>query len=364
MEQVLKQLSYKKNRRARRHGSVVHIMAGGTLLLVGFAALAVDYGVLVNDRNYLQRVCDTAALSGALYLPDTASATNKAQLVVRQNRFPADINHTVTYTFPDNNHIRVQATRKRSLFFARIFGRQDAPVRAAALATGFGGTPSIAPIGITDTTYNTENPVLSGGGRQYDSAPSPVFTIRLIDHKKETLTPGEFILFDLRDQESKSPEQMQRQLQGEERINITADQIGAVDDPEATALNARSQGEHLYDGMTARFQAAAAAPWLDVDPAQGSAYSNYVGQHFDQVFNGSEPVGDGNPFRQNPRVLSMIVTRETTAPTSGTLNAPVIDLAPVYIMRMYQGATPKEVFLEYRYLPMRLSAGGKASLIE
>jgi hypothetical protein len=350
--------------RARRRGSVIHVVAGGLVLLLGCASLAVDYGILVSDKNQLQRVCDAAALAGALKLPDNSAATTQAEIVAEHNRFKADSNNTITYTFPDPKRIRVEATRKRSLFFARIFGQQEAMVRASAVATGFGGTPNIAPIGITDTTYNVENPIVSGRQRRYDSTPSPVFTIKLIDHKKETLTPGEFILLDLRDPQSKSAEHMKRQLLGEESINITVDEVGAVEETDATALNAKAQGEFLHEGMAARFQLAAGAPWLDIDPAQGTSYANYEGQHFNQVFNGTEPLGDGRPFTENPRVLSLIITRETTAPTSGTLNAPVLDLAPIYVTRMYQGASPKEVFLEYRYLPLGLIAGGKAALVE
>jgi hypothetical protein len=350
--------------RARRRGSVIHVVAGSLILLLGCASLAVDYGILVSDKNQLQRVCDAAALAGALKLPDTSKATTQAEIVAEHNRFKADSSNTISYTFPTAKRIRVEATRKRSLFFARIFGQQEAMVRASAIATGFGGTPNIAPIGITDTTFNLENPIVSGRQRRYDSTPSPVFTIKLIDHKKETLTPGEFILFDLRDPQSKSAEFMKRQLTGEENINITVDEVGAVEETDATALNARAQGEFLYEGMTTRFQLAAGTPWLDIDPAQGTSYADYEGQHFDQVFNGTEPLGDGSPFTENPRVLSLIVTRETTAPTSGILNAPVLDLAPVYVTRMYQGASPKEVFLEYRYLPLGLIAGGKAALVE
>ena len=362
----MKRKSFVNSRRARRRGSVLYLCAAALVVLLGCGALAVDYSVLVNDKNYLQRVCDAAALGGATKLTDSSAALTTAKLVAAQNSFVENADNSITYTFLDSNtKIRVEAVRKQPLFFARIFGQSSGVVRAHSLAGVAGYTPSIAPIGVTSTTYDGQNPPQnpSGSPRYYDTQPSPVFTVRLIDHKKEAFNAGEFILFDLRGPNGKSPSHMANQLAGTEAVNITpADVVGAVDPPDATALNAKSQSDFLSQGMTIRFIAAAGQPWLDIDPLQGANYFQYVGQHFDQVFNGSEPIGAGNPFFQNPRVLSLIVTDETSGATNGTLNAPVRALASVYVQRLYK--SNGDTLMDYRYLPANSGGGGSGTLLE
>lgn len=354
-------------RRSRRRGSIFYLFAASLVVLLGFGALAVDYGVLINDKNYLQRVCDAAALGGATKLTDTTAAEATARLVVKQNNFVEDAtNNSITYTFLDRNtKIQVSAERKQPLFFARVFGQFDGIVRAHSIAGVSGFTPSIAPIGITNTTYDAQNPPQNADGSQrfYDAQSSKTFTIKLIDHTKEAFGPDEFILFDLRGPNGKSPSQMARQLAGTSSVNITpADVVGAIDPPDATAVNAKSASDFLFQGMTVRFTAAAGPPWLDVDPLQGTNYSNYVGQHFDQVFDGSEPIGPGTPFFQNPRVLSLIVTDETPSATNGTLNVPVLALAPVYVQRLYKSGA--DTLMDYRYLPANTGGSGSATLLE
>ena len=52
----------------RRGGGVVVIVTLSLTVLMGVCALVVDYGLLVNDKNRLQRGCDAAALAGASQL--------------------------------------------------------------------------------------------------------------------------------------------------------------------------------------------------------------------------------------------------------------------------------------------------------
>lgn len=49
----------------RRRGAIAFVVAGSMVALMGFAALAVDYGLLNADVNRLQRGCDAGALAGA-----------------------------------------------------------------------------------------------------------------------------------------------------------------------------------------------------------------------------------------------------------------------------------------------------------
>lgn len=350
-------------RQTRRRGTVLHVVAGALILLCGCAALVVDYGILIADKNHLQRVCDAAALGGATKLTDTVAATTTAQLVAGQNQFVDDNINDLSISFLENNRrIRVEAVRRRSLFFARVLGQNVGVVRAVAIAGTVGSTPDIVPIGITTTSYDNENPLLGGGWRKYDLEPSPTFTTKLINRQKEAFDPGEFILFDMRPSSAKSPRHMQRQLAGEEEIDVKVnDLVDEVQEATAVNANARTQADFFSEGMTVRFQAAAGLPWLDIDLTQALNYTNYVGQHYTQVYNGSEPTGNGNPFFQNPRVMSYIVTHPV-GQASGTYNAPIIDLASVYVMRIYNSAG--NMYMDYRYLPSKAGAGGSGYLYE
>jgi len=354
-----------QNRRSPRKGVMYLMFAGGIVALCGFAALAVDYGVLVNDKNHLQRVCDAAALGGATKLTDTTAAKNTAILVAGQNRFTVDSRNRIEVTFPaesNNTRIRVEAWRDRPLFFARVLGQYEGKVRAHAIATVNSSSPGVAPVGITTTSYNSQNPIVSGNRRKYDFEPSPIFTTRFINRQHEAFDPNEFMLFDLRDPEAKSPSKMMNQLKGLDEVNIKAsDNVGALD-YEATSLNARNQDDFFEEGMTHRFQSAAGSPWLDIDSTKGSRYIDYVGQHFTQIYNGTEPLGNGNPFTQNPRVMSLIITNPLSTAVKGTYNAPVVDLAPVYVVSLRR--VGGEMLMDYRYLPRNGGGGGSGTLFE
>ncbi len=60
-------------------GAVVAWMAVAMPSLFGFAALALDYGTLLSQRQQMQAVADIAALEGARALPDEALARSRAE---------------------------------------------------------------------------------------------------------------------------------------------------------------------------------------------------------------------------------------------------------------------------------------------
>ncbi len=358
----MKRQSYALKRRARRRGTVMYFVAGGLVMLMGAAALAVDYGVLVNDKNYLQRVCDAAALAGATKLPETDGATNFARMTATQNRFTDDANNDMAITFLDaDRRIQVEAVRRRSLFFARVLGQNQGVVRAHAIASAGGpATPQLVPIVITTTTYDTYAP--GGNPRQVGEE----VTISLIRHNKEPFVLDNFMLTDLRsvDNNAKSPAHMESQLEGEEQVNV---QLGTRSDPldylEGLNASGTPQKSFFSDGMRTRFTAAAGAPWFDVDPQGGSDKLNWLGQHYDQARLGQEPIGPA-PFVRNPRIMDLIVTNPIPNPAGGNTNTPVLDFAPVYAKKVFvdSGGTLKMTLL---FLPKSASAGGgNPSLIE
>jgi Flp pilus assembly protein TadG len=137
-------------------------------VLLGFAALTFDLGVLYNTKGDLQRSCDAAALAAASALSDwsmgdpTYSARQSAMDYVARN---AVWNHelqldpvqdivfgrvnfnestwqyefTPTDTAPDAVHIRLRMTGESPngvipLYFARIFGRTSTELQTEAMA--------------------------------------------------------------------------------------------------------------------------------------------------------------------------------------------------------------------------------------
>jgi len=63
-------LRHKQDKQAKRRGAVAPLVAISCTVLIGFAALAVDVGMLYNVRAELQRTADSAALAAAWELYD------------------------------------------------------------------------------------------------------------------------------------------------------------------------------------------------------------------------------------------------------------------------------------------------------
>lgn len=165
---------------ARRRGSVVIIVWASLAMMMGFCALAVDYGVLNVDANRLQRACDAAALAGASKLKLGGSGTvngvaltgdayDKAQAQIEAIRVAQENGATLNaadVTFPsssaspkawfDNARIRVESRYTRQLLFARFWNMNTANLGRAATAevTPTRGMPGAVPIVITTPDYN------------------------------------------------------------------------------------------------------------------------------------------------------------------------------------------------------------------
>lgn len=151
----------------RRRGAVIAQVAASLTVLIGFMALAIDVGAMYNTRAELQRSADAASLAAAAELGDRtgdplARAKSSAQAYSNMNPVlgggvqldpntdftfgQAFISNTTnkyvfTPTTVDPNAVRVRMRRTDGspsgampLFFARIFGKEDADVQAQATA--------------------------------------------------------------------------------------------------------------------------------------------------------------------------------------------------------------------------------------
>lgn len=147
-----------------KQGIINVFVALSMVVIIGFAALAVDIGVLSYNKSRLQNACDAAALAGAKELPDKDSAEAKVKEYLidnelGRNRTDLDIVYLETTTlvkFTDEEGIErelfsfetefegeteeeptkiiVRAHEPVDYMFARIFGRDRQTVSVASAA--------------------------------------------------------------------------------------------------------------------------------------------------------------------------------------------------------------------------------------
>lgn len=307
---------------ARRRGTITMVVALAMIVLLGFCSLAVDYGVISNDANQLQRAADAAALAASQSLPDTDQARAIALDVAARNFVPNTSPNTVTVSFSDNNNrITVVCARNRPLFFARVLGMNSQTLsRQAAAGQPAPMPPRIVPIGVTLQTYQAmqANPTQP----RTISYVRPVDTLYGLDN---------FIVFDLRDG-GKSAPWMQRQLiEGATEVEI-GDSF--------TSLNASDlvPETNFKPAVADIFQKSSASPWRDT--WTGNLVTS-VGIRYNDIQAQTSRL-------DNPRVMRMVVNPNEGTPTGGgTWKVPVIDFAPIYLEsyneRMVNGALERSI---------------------
>ncbi len=161
-----------KGRAQRRRGLVAVQVGVAMTVIVGFAALTIDVGVMYNAKADLQRTADAAALAAAAKLADFSDpsaspmelARSEALEFTRRNFVFGQANAEMTLegadvefgraifnpvsgsydfmpvtSFPDAVRVRVRmdeqsANRALSLYFARIFGKDKKNLSAEATA--------------------------------------------------------------------------------------------------------------------------------------------------------------------------------------------------------------------------------------
>ena len=145
-------------------GAVIVTTALTVVVIMGFAALAVDVGYLLTGRNQLQNAVDAAALSGASGLlgvaglvNDQSFAINNAVQVANLNMImnnPLNIN-SGDVSFPNANAVSVNSIQTLNMFFARVLGINTMNVSASATASLLPliGTRRIRPFAVPELAY-------------------------------------------------------------------------------------------------------------------------------------------------------------------------------------------------------------------
>jgi len=151
-------------------GSALIFAALVMVSMVGFAALAIDTGMILTADHQLQNAVDAAALAGASGLLNNQSvATSRA---IAAGGLNDCINQAVNISaanvsYPTPTRIRVQANRRVNLFVAPILGINTSTVTAAssALVDKVSETTRLKPWAIPDLNWTIGDPVvLKAGG--------------------------------------------------------------------------------------------------------------------------------------------------------------------------------------------------------
>jgi hypothetical protein len=174
--------------RSPRRGVVAVLVALSLIMLVGFAAVAVDGGLLLHREREVQSVADAAALAAAddLFLnyrlnqgvDKTGTAAKAAVRVAADNGFDKS-NSTVTVNIPpltglfvgQPGYAEVIITYNQPRGFSGIFGTESIPVAARAVAYG-SWTP--AKIGILVLDPHSSGSFYDNGGGTVNVSGVPI----------------------------------------------------------------------------------------------------------------------------------------------------------------------------------------------
>lgn len=139
----MKKIADKAKNKKDERGAVTVIIAVTLGALLAVSALAIDAGMLYQERRQMQTAVDAAALAAAHEMAEgrTSSAEAVARDYVAKNTKSGAA--SVTVTFPSATQVRVSATISRDLFFARSFGSKKASLAAVATA-GYGPAGSLS----------------------------------------------------------------------------------------------------------------------------------------------------------------------------------------------------------------------------
>jgi len=120
------------------------------VVILGFAAMAVDVGLFLHEKRELQNAADAAALAGVQELPNLpGDAQAMAEEWAENNGIGADELEAIeiSTTYATNDTITVQVKREVPFVFARVLGltsdtmRADASARVGSPTIGTGAMP-------------------------------------------------------------------------------------------------------------------------------------------------------------------------------------------------------------------------------
>ena len=118
-------------------GQALALVALMLVVLLGFAALAIDVGAMMNSKSRLQNAADAAALAGVMALPNVTDVNNRAYEYVNKNMNGSNTNMTVNVDFV-KKQVQVTITENVKHYFAQIITQKSSsPVSATASAVKY-----------------------------------------------------------------------------------------------------------------------------------------------------------------------------------------------------------------------------------
>jgi hypothetical protein len=148
---------------SRRSGQVLLLVTVALVVLIGFASLAVDIGLLYSTRRRMQTAADAAAIAGASALLDGQNYQQAAYDVATLNGFTTGQNNATVTAGPPSasdpnlnltsystaNYVEVSITQNVPTYFLRVLGYKAMNVGAHAIA---GPTQNAACVYVLDPT--------------------------------------------------------------------------------------------------------------------------------------------------------------------------------------------------------------------
>lgn len=143
-------------------GQAMVLMALLMVVLMGFAALAVDGGRLYITKSQLQNAADAAALAGAQDLPVASTAKNEAETMAKLNGIKEIEITSIDPDYKDDStKIEIVLTRNVTYTFAQVLGFKNSKISARAVAQRPQWVGDALPF-INLDTYGSEGETLQG----------------------------------------------------------------------------------------------------------------------------------------------------------------------------------------------------------
>jgi hypothetical protein len=154
----------------RKDGYIIVVLAFSLVFLVGFAAMAVDSGILYSSQTAAQRAADAAALAGAYTFIANSSATQPAtatdratSTAVTNKIFQATVQSgevSVNVDIP-NRRVTVDITHVEPTYFSKVLGFRNVTIHVQAVAEASAsatGSACIKPWFLPNTVGSTQPP--------------------------------------------------------------------------------------------------------------------------------------------------------------------------------------------------------------
>jgi len=160
---MLRKFVLAKAREERGQGLVLAAFA--MVVIFGFAAMAIDVGLFLQERRDLQKSADAAALAGAQELPASpGDAQQKTEEWAAKNGIDASELESIdiTSTYAANDTITVEVKRDVPFVFARVLGFSNDTMRADGTARV--GSPAamggLTPFGVLEDAIELDEPTV------------------------------------------------------------------------------------------------------------------------------------------------------------------------------------------------------------